>query len=231
MKSILGKVTGRVERTFEQLHESLRRSRIDNEIYGPQRNRAAAVATHVTRRELDELFSLSCALPTGARSLEIGSYLGASSQVIAAGVRRAGGKLYCVDTWMNETMPEGVRDTFSEFSTNTKFASDVVVPIRKRSDQLSEADFREIGALNFAFIDGDHSYKGVSTDFEIVSEHINLNSVVAFHDCRFFESVSRVVGEALATGNWQLESCVENLTCLRKLGPSGSGFPNPSRNE
>ena len=49
---------------------------------------------------------------------------------------------------------------------------------------------------------------------------------LAFHDCTYFESVSRVLGEVLASGMWQLAGNVDSLVWLRRIG-GAYGFPNP----
>jgi predicted O-methyltransferase YrrM len=66
----------------------------------------AAIRTHMTTRELVALYTSARAVVPAARALEIGSYLGASSVTLAAGLRHRGGSLICVDTWQNETMDE-----------------------------------------------------------------------------------------------------------------------------
>ncbi|MBW1835662.1 MAG: class I SAM-dependent methyltransferase [Deltaproteobacteria bacterium] len=36
--------------------------------------------------------------------------------------------------------------------------------------------------IDFLFIDGDHSYKGVNKDFEMYSRYVKNNGIIAFHD-------------------------------------------------
>jgi predicted O-methyltransferase YrrM len=40
----------------------------------------------------------------------------------------------------------------------------------------------KIGPLDFVFIDGDHSYNGVSNDFELIYPHLSDKGIVVFHD-------------------------------------------------
>jgi predicted O-methyltransferase YrrM len=185
---------------------------------------ATDIHTHMTAGELRALYDLSSGLPNAGTALEIGSYLGASSCRIAAGLSVVNGHLYCVDTWANETMPEGERDTYAEFLTNIRGISDRVSPIRKRSDALTVKDIPV--PLDLVFIDADHSYRSVKTDFERVCEWVRDGGTLAFHDTTYFEGVSRVVGEILATGQWQIGGNVDSLTWLKKIGKNGS-FPNP----
>ena len=84
---------------------------------------AAKIPTSVNLAELRTLYYLARNCPQNATILEIGSYLGASTCFLAAGVSKVNGRIICVDTWMNETMPEGPRDTYAEFMKNTAGAA------------------------------------------------------------------------------------------------------------
>src|ERR1043166_7686913 len=74
------------------------------------------IHTHMTAQELRALYDLAS---EATSVLEIGSYLGASSATLGAALSIRGGRLYCVDTWGNETMEEGRRDTFAQCRRNT----------------------------------------------------------------------------------------------------------------
>ena len=201
-------------------HQRLRRQ----ELADASLASALSIPTHMTAGELNVLYDLAANAPEGARALEIGSYLGASSCYLAAGLSRRGGHLTCVDTWANETMPEGERDTFAEFRRNTSGAGSMISTVRKRSDELTEGDVTP--PFDLVFIDADHSYPAVKRDVEIVRDWLRDGGVLAFHDTTYFEGVSRVVGEILATGQWQIMGNIDSLTWLRKLGRTGR-FPNP----
>lgn len=177
---------------------------------------AHRISTHTTPLELHTLFRLAQGCPPNAAVLEIGSYLGASTCYIAAGIAQRNGKIFCVDTWTNETMQEGLRDTYAEFRDNTGAITPWLEVIRKRSEYVVEDDL--IVPLHLVFIDGDHSYASVQSDFQRVSSWLAPNGVVAFHDSRYFPGVSRVIGEALATGHWVMLGCLENL-CWIKPAP------------
>jgi len=189
---------------------------------------AAKIHTHMTPLELNTLYDLASGATETKRVLEVGSYVGASSCYLAAALSINGGHLYCVDTWSNETMPDGVRDTFVEFSRNTQPLAASITTIRKRSDEMTASDFPL--PFDVIFIDADHSYPSVKGDFEKVRDWLKDDGTLAFHDAFFFEAVSRVVGEILATGQWQLLGKADNLVWLRKLGANGS-FPNPMSDE
>jgi predicted O-methyltransferase YrrM len=172
------------------------------------------IPTSVSEAELRVLYYLARTCRQDATILEIGSYLGASTCYLAAGAAKINGRIVCVDTWMNETMPEGRRDTYAEFLKNTAGASQLIVPVRKRSDELTQADIPN--PLDLVFIDGDHTYQGVKGDFERILPWLGPSAVVAFHDALWFEGVSCVIGEALITGTWAVGGAVHNLCWLKR---------------
>jgi predicted O-methyltransferase YrrM len=176
-----------------------------------------AIPTHMTRRELRVLHGLAATCPTGAVALEVGSYLGASCSYLATGLTRVNGRLICVDTWQNETMDEGTRDTFAEFTRNTAAVANVYSTIRKRSDELEPSELPD--ALDLVFLDGDHSYSATNGDFRLFAPRVAKGGIIAFHDAVAFEGVSRTIGEALASGEWQLVGHTDNLVWLRKAKP------------
>ncbi len=154
---------------------------------------ADGIATHLTNEEKRELFLLVIRLqPTIVA--EIGSYLGCSSSFLAAGLSKvgSGAKLYCIDTWKNETMPEGERDTFDEFSENTRNYKEIIQPIRLRS---TDAALEFTDKIDLLFIDADHSYTAVKADWSQWLPHLNPNACVVMHDVGWAEGVQRVVNE------------------------------------
>lgn len=152
------------------------------------------ITTHLTHREKVELFRLSKRQATGHAAVEVGSYLGASSCFIAAGLAKSSdtSKLYCVDTWLNDAMSEGSLDTFAAFTANTKNYAEVIRPLRGNSPDMAK-DFAE--PISFLFIDGDHSYDGVKADVGAWFPKLSPGATVAFHDIGWAEGVRRVVRE------------------------------------
>lgn len=152
--------------------------------------RAQLIGTHLTEKEKFKLFDLARVKKNGV-CVEIGSYLGCSSSFIAAAIG-SGGKLFCVDTWQNETMPEGTRDTFSEFMDNTQPFKDTIIPLRGTSVEMA-ASFD--GAIDFLFVNADHSYESVKADVDAWFPKLKSDAIVVFHDMGWAEGVQRVVAE------------------------------------
>ena len=172
------------------------------------------VHSYTNAAELAALGRLALTAPRGAPGLEIGSYLGASTRCLAAGLSHLGSRLYCVDTWRNETMPGGPRDTMEAFKENLGSLMEWVVMVRKPSQALRADDLR--APVGLAFIDGDHSYEATRSDAAKVLPMMREDGVVAFHDCGTFRGVGRVIGEILSQGEWVLAGQVDTLVWLRR---------------
>lgn len=172
------------------------------------------IKTATTPEELQALERMARGLPHGAKAVEIGSYLGASTCHIAAGLRAVGGHLICIDTWNNETMPDGVQDTMEVFLGNTRGFSDLITLIRKRSDEVAADELP--ARIDFAFIDGDHSHEAVKNDIRLLAPLVGAGGIIAFHDTKYYSGVSRAVGELLAAGQFMPAGVCNNLTWLSK---------------
>lgn len=152
-----------------------------------------SISSHLTISERIALYELSKKAGTIA---EIGSYVGASACCFGAAARKTGRKtIVCIDTWNNDAMTEGSRDTWSEFRGNTSSFSNHVIPVRGFSTEVVEEVRKITPSLDLLFIDGDHSYEGVKADWEAYKEFLSAGSIVIFHDYGWAEGVKRVVNE------------------------------------
>lgn len=147
------------------------------------------IFTHLTIEEKNALYENSRKLKLGSNIVEIGSYLGTSACFLALGNKN--NQVFCVDTWKNETMPEGLRDTFFEFKNNTKKHNNII-PLRGKSQEVAIKFNKKIDLL---FIDGDHSYQGVKTDFDFWLPKCKSNAIIIFHDIGYAKGVNRIIRE------------------------------------
>ncbi|MES3001680.1 MAG: class I SAM-dependent methyltransferase [Pseudomonadota bacterium] len=221
--SLKTKILRRLERYAGQCSAAASSRLVDGAVDKAGFVRARDIPTHMTRGELDALYTLATQLGPTPRILEIGSYLGASSRFLAAALP-AGGKLFCVDTWNNETMPEGTRETLPEFERNVAAFAGRIVKVRKDSKDLAASDIEL--PLDLVFIDGDHSFAAVRRDFDAVAPWVADAKFVAFHDTTYFRGVSRVLGQALDSGQWQMGGHIDSLVWLRKAAGQAHDFPN-----
>lgn len=218
--SVMGqRMSGRLSSAFILGAQRGKKLYIDSQLQRSQL-RGSRIKTHMTRNELCALYELASVCPPGATAMEIGSYHGASTCYLGTGLKQIGGRLICVDTWENETMPEGLQDTYGLFERNTIGLGGVICVRRKRSQELTESDIP--APLDLVFLDGDHSYRSVRFDVNTVAAALKDKGIFAFHDVKWFQGVSRVVGELLSTGEWSFEASVDNLMWLRKTRPNYS---------
>jgi len=152
-----------------------------------------AIPSHLTCQERMVLFRLAGG---GGLIAEVGSYIGASACCFGAAVLAAGaGKIICIDTWNNDAMTEGKRDTWQTFRHNTRRYRDFIVPIRGFSTEVVQTVQELTPQLDILFIDGDHSYAGVKADWEAYKGFLKPSATVIFHDYGWAEGVRRVIHE------------------------------------
>ncbi|MGG6239889.1 class I SAM-dependent methyltransferase [Nodosilinea sp. AN01ver1] len=153
------------------------------------------IQTHMTRAELSLLLDLAQSLGSNPNIVEIGSYLGASTCALSEGVKDKSGKVYAIDTWTNLTMSEGERDTYNQFTENTKLYKDIIHPLRGMSQEVVK-DFDL--TIDLLFVDGDHSYEGAYTDLKDWLPKVKDFGVVVCHDYTWAKGVRRAIRELLA---------------------------------
>jgi predicted O-methyltransferase YrrM len=164
------------------------------------------IETHLTRREKIKLFDL--ATTCSGNVVEIGSFVGASTCFLASAILAKGNRnsqrIWCVDTWMNDAMSEGARETYVEFTRNVVEFRDFITPVRSLSLTAAAAFSSRIDLL---FIDGDHSHQAVVADWESWSRHLSDGAVVVMHDSGWADGVQRVIAEHIsphAISEWRL---------------------------
>lgn len=184
---------------------------------------ARSIPTWTSKAELRALYHLAAGVPVAGCIVEIGSYLGASTCYLGAGSAGNDARITCIDTWKNETMPEGQRDTFAEFQRNTSGFRDRLIIVRKTSAEVLPEDLP--ASIHLAFIDADHSYEATKADAALIMPRVAAAGIIAFHDTCTFAGVSRVLGEILAGNEWCLAGHVENLTWIRPAALSQWPLP------
>jgi predicted O-methyltransferase YrrM len=126
-------------------------------------------------------------------AIEIGSWMGASTIIIASGLKS--GKIYAVDPHKGTTAHDSnaVKDTFEIFTDNIKKYSvhDKVIPIRKTSREAFESWNGE--KLGMVFIDGNHDYEYAKYDIENWMKFLDDNGLLLIHDFGINGDVASVV--------------------------------------
>lgn len=199
--------------SFGRLVAEIQRQRHFRRFVRTVGDRECSIPTHMTFDEKTTLFDLSRRMSPDGAIVEVGSYLGASTCFLAAGVRERQGAVTCIDTFMNETMPDGNRDTYQEFVRNTARYASTIRVVRKRSDELDSAhDLPPRIAL--LFLDGDHSFDNVQRELTFFLPLLSPGGVVAMHDVKYFGDVQRAMAERIVSGDLRLVQMVQNLGVL-----------------
>lgn len=176
----------------------------------------ASIPTFTSAKERMSLFAEATASLQVGRFLEVGSYLGASAVALAEALRRSRGmpesRLYCVDTWMNDTMDDGPQSTYDVFLKNTAKWAEYIVPVVGDSRKV-ELPFQ--GPCDLVFIDGDHSYESVLSDVNRFGPLVRPGGRLVMHD-HSRPSVGKVLGHLLTTGDWRIVAASRGIISLQR---------------
>ena len=154
---------------------------------------ADSVFTHLTTQEKRKLYELSGEIDNGF-AVEIGSFVGASACFISAGLKK-NSKVICIDTWENDAMTKGKKDTKKEFDENTNNFKEKILKIQGYSTNVKEQVLRVTPKIDLLFIDGDHSYEGCKADWDLYIGMVKSGGCVVFHDSGWAEGVVKVIEE------------------------------------
>ena len=167
---------------------------------------AGAVRGYLTEREM-QFLAMTAACPTAdGVILEIGSFMGKSTVILAtAGRLAAGTEVIAVDPLDYRPLsdPKRGRETcLEEFKTNLRHAQvEPLVDLRQMRSQELAPQWDPKRKIRFLWIDGDHSYSGAKADFDLFSPFLADGAIVALHDCFKHEvGPMRVLAEEMLLG-------------------------------
>jgi predicted O-methyltransferase YrrM len=139
------------------------------------RFRLADATTQTTDEELDALSTYAA----GCRcALEIGTYQGVSAARIAAALEKDG-RLYCVDPWIEQN---GRKNTCLSICQRHLSRAGVDHKISLIPGFSGDVQDEIPATLDFAFVDGDHSWSGIDTDWKIILARVQRGGIVCLHD-------------------------------------------------
>ncbi|MFE2495543.1 class I SAM-dependent methyltransferase [Streptomyces scopuliridis] len=174
----------------------------------------------------------------GLPLLEIGTYCGRSTLLLAAAAREAGTVAVTVDhhRGSEEQQPgweyhdpsvvdpdTGLMDTLPTFRRTLRAADleDSVIAVVGRSPQVAKVWG---GALGLVFIDGGHTDEHAGADYEGWAPHLAEGGLLVIHDV-FHDPAAggqapyRVYLRALASGAFTEVSVTDSLRVLRRTAP------------
>jgi predicted O-methyltransferase YrrM len=111
-------------------------------------------------------------------ALEVGTHMGVSACRIARALA-PGGQLFCVDPW---EAPVGKVNPNFAIARREMRRQGVAGSVRFLRGTSAAMESEMPPALDFVFVDGDHSFEGLRVDWRIVLRHLRPGGVVCLHD-------------------------------------------------
>ena len=149
-------------------------------------------------------------MTSGRYIVEVGTFKGETTRILS---RLTDTIIVTIDNYSEGTDPKSVYDYLKD-------RPNILIVIGE-SATISK---NWIGDIRFLFIDTNHSYESVKTDFLYWSPFVVEKGIVAFHDVRStivqHQGVGRFVDELLSTLQWELIEYVGSIAFIRRKMPS-----------
>lgn len=113
-----------------------------------------------------------------SQAIEIGVFEAVNTVVIGQHIK-LDGKVYAIDPFFKGRLGVCYHKYISMLNLRRNKVAHKVVLIEKLS---SDAAADIAGQFDFIFIDGDHSYEGIKTDWELYSKKVAKGGIIALHD-------------------------------------------------
>lgn len=120
--------------------------------------------------------------------IEIGVARGTTTAYLCEAVRNTGGHVYGFDAWdkhgTNLQFEQiGSKEIVENYLKEKGFNKFTLIKINSRKcEEFAKILKSYTPTIDFAFIDGDHSYEGIKNDFMVVYPLLAENGMIAFHD-------------------------------------------------
>jgi MMP 1-O-methyltransferase len=167
----------------------------------------------LTQEEAELLYNLARTAGSKGRVVELGSYCGRSSIVLAAGLIAESTKpLVCVDTFGGSpvhqpgyacfdpaTLVEGVINTYPIFLRNLRQAGlQGLVEVMRMSTVDAAGNF--LDPIELLFVDADHEYAAVAADLQAWTPKLAEGAFIVLHDFGHCSGVNRAAADLLDAG-------------------------------
>jgi predicted O-methyltransferase YrrM len=166
--------------------------------------------------ETMRLYGLALDIPENGAIVEIGSYRGKSTTVLAIGAKERSARVYAIDPFegvMDGHVVTGHDRDHLRYALVNAGVVDSVEIITGYSLETAKTWKRPIDLL---WIDGDHSYEAVKADLKAWSKHVK--GKIALHDyTQNWPGVPMAVDEFVADGKWRIVDNVDATVVLERV--------------
>lgn len=159
--------------------------------------------------------------------VEVGSYCGKATYVLAAMVRASSvdANVVAIDRFDGvigcANQPQRVAPTLDTFRHNLD-THNVAALVETRVGRA--ADQRWSHRIDLLLIDGLHDYASVASDFHALADHLAPQAAVLFHDCAdYFPEVQEFVEGLLTTGEWREAARAGSMRMLKRMATNQRG--------
>lgn len=137
--------------------------------------------------EHGELFYSLIKLIKAKTIVEIGVDWGSTTRYLCEAAKSTGGIVHGYDEWGDygpnlSWHHQGSLEQVDFLMKNNGFNNYFLHKVNTFSTEFKELFNKNHKEIDFAFIDGDHSYEGIKSDFEIVYPKLSYCGIIAFHD-------------------------------------------------
>lgn len=170
------------------------------------------------------LYELAKNGPSNGVIVEIGSYKGGSTIMLALGSKVAHReKIYAVDPHKNYDMMLGwvgkekiPQSTLGIFKRNIKDlkVTDQVIPLVGLSSEMAKGWKLPIRLL---WIDGDHAYFRVKEDFLLWERYLTKGGIIALHDTKNSENMSPITKDIIRKNDGPAKVAEESVLFLKRF--------------
>lgn len=165
--------------------------------------------TYLTQNEMKYFASIA----KGKKILEIGTFDGGSASIFCSNGAK---EVVTIDIFEPEKITtEGGKSEYTElFKKHSIRYEEVIERLSKfKNCKVIKGDSGEVlkslpeNYYDFIFIDGDHTYEGAKSDYELCKKLVKKNGIIAFHDCQpKFPGVMKAVSEVDMNKKDQIDS-------------------------
>lgn len=188
--------------------------------------RSLGIPGYLSRGEALALRHAACSVGVGGHVVEVGSWKGKSTYCLSRGLRPRGritaidpfdarGEDFSRDLYAQD---RGARDLEAVFRHNLRHE------LRRHDFHIirgTTADFPpNAPAIDLLFLDGDHSWEAVSSDWRSMDSHLKPGGLLLLHDCASYsptEGPRRLRDQVMAEGRMVFIRQVDALWIGKKI--------------